>query len=92
VLIFLLQILTLASGIFSLLKARIVRVIPFISSMIIVFLMVQAYLKANEVGLGLKTYQLGYWLSYPSVFLFFYSLIFHLYSDREKTSTHPHIH
>jgi hypothetical protein len=87
--IFFLQILTLTSGIFSLLKARKVRIIPFVSSMIIVFLMIQVYSKASEVGLGLKTYQLGYWLTYPSIFLFLSALIFHLYSDREKTLHTP---
>jgi len=87
--IFLLQILTLTSGIFSLLKTRKTRIIPFVSSVIIVLLMIQIYAKASGVGLGLKTYQLGYWLTYPSIFLYFYALIFHLYSNREKTLHTP---
>jgi hypothetical protein len=89
--IFLLQVLTLASGIFSLLKARKIRVIPFVSSMIIVLLMVQVYAKASGVSLSVHTYQLGYWLTYLSLFLFLDALIFHLYANREKTqhtSTH----
>jgi len=89
--IFLLQVLTLASGIFSLLKARKIRVIPFVSSMIIVLLMVQVYAKASELILVVRTYQLGYWLTYLSLFLFLDALIFHLYASREKTqhtSTH----
>lgn len=88
--IFFLQILTLTSGIFSLLKARKARIIPFISSIIIVFLMIQIYLKTSGIDLGFKTYQLGYWLNYPSIFLYFYALIFHLYSNREKTYTPTH--
>jgi hypothetical protein len=89
--IFLLQVLTLASGIFSLLKARKIRVIPFVSSMIIVLLMVQVYAKASGVSLVVHTYQLGYWLTYLSLFLFLDALIFHLYANREKTQhTPPH--
>jgi hypothetical protein len=89
--IFLLQVLTLASGIFSLLKTRKIRVIPFVSSMIIVLLMVQVYAKASGVSLGIHTYQLGYWLTYLSLFLFLDALIFHLYASREKTQ-HTSIH
>ena len=84
--IFLLQIMTLTSGIFSLLKARKIRIIPFASSVIIVLLMVHVYVKVSGVGLGLKTYQLGYWLTYPSIFLFLSAFIFHLDSHGEKTS------
>jgi len=87
--IFLLQILTLTSGIFSLLKTRKIRIIPFVSSVIVVLLMIQVYVKASGVGLGLKTYQLGYWLVYPSIFLFLSALIFYLYSNREKTLHAP---
>jgi len=87
--VLLLQVLTLASGIFSLLKARKIRVIPFVSSMIIVLLMVQVYAKASGVSLGVHTYQLGYWLTYLSLFLFLDALIFHLYANREKTHHTP---
>jgi hypothetical protein len=87
--IFLLQILTLTSGIFSLLKTRKIRIIPFVSSVIIVLLMIQVYVKVSGVGLGLKAYQLGYWLTYPSIFLFLSALIFHLYSNRKKTLHTP---
>jgi len=87
--IFLLQILTLISGIISLLKIRKIRIIPLVSSVIIVLLMIQVYAKTSEVGLGLKTYQLGYWLTYPSIFLFLSAIIFHLYSNREKSLNAP---
>jgi hypothetical protein len=86
---FFLQILTLTSGIFSLLKIRKVRIIPFVSSLITILLMVHVYVKASGVGLGLKTYQLGYWLAYPSIFLFLSAFVFHLDSIREKTLHTP---
>jgi hypothetical protein len=73
VIIFLLQILTLTSGIFSLLKTRKIRIIPVVSSVIVLLLMIQVYVKASGVGLGLKTYNLGYWLTYPSILLFLLS-------------------
>jgi len=87
--IFLLQVLTLTSAIISLLKIRGIRIIPFVSSAFTILLMIQVYVKASGVGLGLRTYQLGYWLTYPSIFLYFYALIFHLYSNREKTLHTP---
>jgi hypothetical protein len=87
--IFLLQVLTLISAVISLLKIRGIRIIPFVSSVLTILLMIQVYVKASGVGLGLKTYQLGYWLTYPSIFLYFYALIFHLYSNREKTLHTP---
>lgn len=82
---FLLQILTLTSGILSLLKARKMRIISFVSSAITVLLMIQVYARIG--GVSLKIYQLGYWFAYPSIFLFLSALIFDLYSDKEKT---PH--
>jgi hypothetical protein len=74
--IFLLQIITLGSGMFSLLKAKKIRIIPFVSSMVTIFLMIQVYLRTSEVSLGLQRYQLGYWLTYPSMFLFLGASIF----------------
>jgi hypothetical protein len=87
--IFLLQILTLTSGIISLLKTRDIRIIPFASSTIAALLMIQVYARASGVGLGLIIYEPGYWLTYPSLFLFLAALIFHLHSNREKTLHTP---
>ena len=87
--IFFLQILILTSGIISLLKTRKIRIIPFVSSAIIALLMIQVYARASGVGFGLVTYELGYWLTYPSIFLFLSAIIFHLYSNREKSLHAP---
>jgi hypothetical protein len=86
--IFLLQVLTLASGIFSLLKTRIIRIVPLISSLIMLFLMIQVYAKVR-VFFTVSNYGLGYWLMYPTIFLFYFALIFHLYSRGEKTRHRP---
>jgi hypothetical protein len=92
IVIFSLQILTLIFGIFSLLKTKKIRIIPFVSSFIIVLLMIQVYVNVRGVGIILeKAYQSGYWLTCLSLFAFLGSFIFHLYSNREKNSTHPHI-
>jgi hypothetical protein len=85
--IFLLQVLTLTSAVISLLKTGRIRIIPFISSVIVVLLMIQIYAVASGVGLGLKTYQLGYWLTYPSIFLFLSALIFYLHSKEKYSQT-----
>jgi hypothetical protein len=86
--IFFLQLLTLTSGTFSLLKMRNIRIVPLISSLIMLFLMIQAYVKANK-GLTINNLELGYLLMYPTIFLFLFALIFHLYSKREKTRHKP---
>jgi glucan phosphoethanolaminetransferase (alkaline phosphatase superfamily) len=75
--IFLLQVLTLTSAIVSLLRLRKIRIIPFVSSIIIVFLMIQVNLKTSETPfIGPGTYQLGYWLTYVSIILFLSALAF----------------
>jgi hypothetical protein len=79
--IFLLQVLTLASGIFSLLRKTKTRIIPLISSIIIVFLMIQVYWKASGVLIESVVFgRPGYWLLYPSIILFLSSLAFSLAS------------
>jgi hypothetical protein len=82
--IFILQTLTLAFGIISLLKIRGIRIIPFVSSVLTILVMIQVYVKASEVGLGLKTYQLGYWLNYPSMFLFLLSFTISIVAKKKK--------
>ena len=76
--IFLLQVVALASGIFSLLKARKVRVVSFVSSIITVILMIQVYSKVRGTLFfsSFATYQLGYWLTYVSIILFLSALAF----------------
>jgi len=86
---FLLQVLTLTSSIISLLKIKGIRIIPFVSSALTILLMIQVYVKASGATPSLKTYQLGYWLTYPAIFLYLYALIFHLHSYREKTLYTP---
>jgi hypothetical protein len=80
----LLQLLILASGIFSLLKNRDIRIVPLISSLIVLVLMIAVFMKV-DTGLVMIDYKLGYFFTYPTIFLFHFALIFHLYSKREKT-------
>jgi len=68
--IFLLQVLTLISGSISLFKKRKARIIPFVSSLSTLILMVQVYVQADKWTLALIEYESGYWLIYPSMFLF----------------------
>jgi hypothetical protein len=88
---FIAQILTLVTGIASIfVSSRIVSLIPIISCLTTIALMVHVNMRISENLVGRFSYQQGYWLTYPSLFLFLYAFIFHLYSSREKT-LHPHI-
>lgn len=75
---FSLQVLTLASGSVSLLKIHKARIIPFVSSLSVLLLMVYVHVQADKRTLYLTKYELGYWLVYPSMFLFLLAFILSL--------------
>ena len=81
---FLLQILTLVSGFVSLLKIHKARIIPFILSLSVILLMVYVFVQGQKRTLYLAGYERGYWLVYPSMFLFLLASILSLATNRNN--------
>jgi hypothetical protein len=80
---FLAQLLAMIVGLVSLfLRKWIVQIIPVISSPLVMLLMVYACVQAHKETYGLLSYQLGYWLTYPSVWLYLCAFILRLESAR----------
>lgn len=73
--LFLTQILTILSGVLSFLSRKETRAIPFILSIVAIVLMTQTYAEANVFARAFVQYDLGYWLAYPSMFMFCFALI-----------------
>lgn len=77
--IFLAQIATLTTGTISVLKPkRIVAAIPSATCLTTMILMVYQNILLSDSNLLVYTYQLGYWLTYPSLGLFIISFILRL--------------
>jgi len=91
ILIFVLQVATLVVGFLSLLRIKKLRIFPFVSSSVMIALMVYAFVQASQLGYSLGTYGLGYWFVYLSAFLFLSSSILGLAikrnSGRKATAT-----
>lgn len=73
---FVAQILTLATGIATILiNKRILTLIPAILCSTVTVLMTYTNISLTELNLTLDSSQLGYWLTYPSLALFIVSFI-----------------
>jgi hypothetical protein len=73
--LFLTQVLTIILGLLSFVSRRETRAIPFILSIIAFVLMIQTSAEANMFRSSFVQYDLGYWLVYPSMFMFYFALI-----------------
>jgi hypothetical protein len=83
--LFLAQVLTLAAGLLSLAVKRIgIRIVPFLSSITVTVLMNHAY--SATVTHFSSIYQLGYWLMYPSIFLFLCAFGLSLAAKKRQTA------
>jgi hypothetical protein len=81
---FIAQILTLVTGIASIFASnRTVALIPVILCPTAIALMVYVNMKISE-NLGWFSYQQGYWLTYPSTFLFLFAFILSLYVKKKN--------
>jgi hypothetical protein len=85
IVMFLMQILTVAVGLLSLgLRKMWIRLVPLVSSAPVVLLMVSVYNElAKWFSYGLD-YEIGYWLVYPSMLLFLLAFITSLVARKEK--------
>jgi hypothetical protein len=79
------QVLTLATGLLSLtVKSIGIRIIPFLSSTTVTVLM--NHTCSAAVTHSLSIYQPGYWLMYPSIFLFLYAFGLSLVTKKRQTA------
>lgn len=76
VVIFAAQILTLLSAIASVFfSRRILELAPLVLCSLVIVLMTHTSIILSASNIALDPYQLGYWLTYPSILLFLLSLI-----------------
>jgi len=79
----LMQILTLGFGFISVFwNVKKIRLLPFLTSLIVLSLMVFAHIGAQDLTYGLTRYEPGYWFAYPSIALFLSAFVLGL----KKTS------
>ena len=81
--LFIVQTLTIVTGLFSLLARRVTRAIPMIFSVVAVALIVRIFVEANS-ALGFADYGYGYWLVYPSIFMFCLAFAFSRVAKRAR--------
>jgi hypothetical protein len=83
--LFLAQVLTLATGLLSLtVKSIGIRIVPFLSSTTVTVLM--NHTCSAAVPHFLSIYQPGYWLMYPSIFLFLCAFGLSLVAKKRQTA------
>lgn len=88
---FLTQISTLVLGLLSLfLGKKELRIIPLISSGIAVILMIRIYMELTATLISSIKYEAGYWLIYPSTFLFLFAFILSFTVKERKTTSTMH--
>lgn len=88
---FLTQISTLVLGLLSLfLRKKELRIIPLISSGIAVILMIRIYMELTATLISSIKYEAGYWLIYPSTFLFLFAFILSFTVRERKTTSTMH--
>jgi hypothetical protein len=73
--LFLTQVLTILSSLLSFFSRKKARAIPVILSIVVVALMIHTHSIANLFPPSSVQYEPGYWLSYPSAFIFYFALI-----------------
>lgn len=74
--IFLIQTFTIGFGVLNLfLHRKLVRLLPLISCLFVVFLMTYVGLRAQHITHEPPEFELGYWLCYPSAILFLFAFL-----------------
>jgi hypothetical protein len=93
VFMFMFQILTLATGMTSVFtKRRALALTPVLMCLAVIVLMTYVIIELYEWKWQMDSIEQGYWLAYPSMFLFLFSSIANMVSKRElkMTSTLTH--
>jgi hypothetical protein len=89
---FVAQVITLTAGIFSFFKLKkTLAAVSVAACLTTLVLMVYQNLLASDTNLALDYYQLGYWLTYPSLVLFIVNFLLTLALTQARVSHSPQI-
>jgi hypothetical protein len=84
---FVAQVLTIITGIASILiRRRVIALAPVVLCLTVTILMIYTNVRLQESNVGLNPLQQGYWLTYPSLFLFLSGFILGLVAKKRQTA------
>jgi len=85
---FVVQVLTMITGIASIFtRRRVLALAPVLLCLTDTILMIYTNVRLQESNIGLNPLQQGYWLTYPSMFLFIIAFILTLVTTKKQTTS-----